>query len=501
MTTLNVLMLESNSDDALLLQRELRRAGYSLQTTVVQTEADFTSQLNPNIDVILADLTLPAYSAERALETLLQRGLDIPFILVTGGMSEETGVGFVARGAADYLLKDRLHRLGAAVKKAIDDRSARTERAHTERALEASEHRFRLMFDVSLDVILFIDASDGTILDSNPAAALLGYTPAELNGEHWSKIFPPDRPPSEAEVRSATTQGGTVIMTHLFRRADDTLIPMDLTATRLDQGDDGQRLLVTLRDVTERLRADAERATAQQLNNQFEREKLLNEQRQRFINFAAHEFKNPMTAIWSSNAMLLEYGERMTDAARQKHHKQIEEQIQRMLDLISDMLTVGRLNESATTLVREPVDLDAFTRAMVEEQRAVYPTQTYRIEAAPGGYTMLAEPKVLEQILNNLLGNAARYSPDKRTVEVRLSREQEMLVLSVSDQGIGIQPQDLATLFEPFKRGSNVGAIKGTGLGLSIVKQSVELHGGTIEVESTPGMGSTFTVRFPAAGG
>ena len=138
---------------------------------------------------------------------------------------------------------------------------------------------------------------------------------------------------------------------------------------------------------------------------------------------------------------------------------------------------------------------------MVEEQRAVYPTQTYRIEAAPAGYTMLAEPKVLEQILNNLLGNAARYSPDKRTVEVRLSREQEMLVLSVSDQGIGIQPQDLATLFEPFKRGSNVGAIKGTGLGLSIVKQSVELHGGTIEVESTPGMGSTFTVRFPAAGG
>lgn len=498
MTTLNVLMLESNSDDALLLQRELRRAGYVPQITVVQAEFDFVSQLNPNIDVILADLTLPSYSAEKALNTVLQRGLDIPFILVSGGMSEETGVGFVARGAADYLLKDRLHRLGAAVKKAIDDRTARSERSRTARALEASEHRFRLMFDVALDAILFIDATSGTILDSNPAVALLGYTPQALAGENWSKLYAPEFPPSESEVRAAAGSGGTVIMTHVFQRADGTLLPMDLTATRLAQGDEGPRLLVTLRDVTERVRADAERATAQQLNNQFEREKLLNEQRQRFINFAAHEFKNPITAILSSNAMLLEYGERMTDAARQRHHKQIEEQSQRMLDLISDMLTVGKLNEATTALDRDRIDLEAFTQEMIEEQRGLYPTQPYRFEAEPGDYTLMADRKLLHQIFGNLLGNAARYSPDKRQVTVRLRREGEVLSLSVADQGIGIVPQDLATLFEPFKRGSNVGAISGTGLGLSIVKQSVELHGGTIDVESAPGRGTTFTVRLPA---
>ena len=499
MTSLNVLMLESNSDDALLLQRELKRAGFTPQVTIVQTEADFVSQLDASYDVILSDVALPAYNAEKALDAVLQRQLDVPFILVSSTMTEEIGVDFVARGAADYLLKDRLHRLGPAITKAREEREARTERSRTARALEASEYRFRRMFEVSLDIILFVNAVDGTILEANPAVSLLGYEPRELIGRGWSVIFPPDTPPTAAEVRDAAASGSTVIMTHVFRSADGSLIPMDLTATPLEQDEKGKPLLVTLRDVTERLRADADRATAQQINNQFEREKLLNEQRQRFINFAAHEFKNPLTAIRSSNSLLLEYGERMTEIARRKHHEQIEEQVQRMLDLISDMLTVGRLNEGSATINLQRLDLAGFTRAMIEEIRSAYPAQPYRYDAELGDYTVAADPKLLQQILANLLGNAARYSPDKRLVTVKLSRERDTLVLRIADQGIGIRPEDLPTLFEPFKRGSNVGSIAGTGLGLSIVKQSVELHGGTIEVESALGYGSMFTVRLPAA--
>lgn len=499
MTALNVLMLESNADDALLLQRELRRAGFTPQVTIVQTEHDFVAQLDASFDVILADVTLPAYNAEKALDAVLQRHLDVPFILVSSTMTEETGVDFVARGAADYLLKDRLHRLGPAIAKAREDREARTERSRTERALEASEYRFRRMFEVALDVILFVNALDGTILEANPAVSLLGYEPHELVGKNWSVIFPRDTVPSADEVRDAASSGSTVIMTHVFHRADGSSIPMDLTATPLEQDQDGQRLLVTLRDVTERLRADAERATAQQLNHQFEREKLLNEQRQRFINFAAHEFKNPLTGIRSSNSLLLEYGDRMTDVARRRHHEQIEEQVQRMLDLISDMLSVGRLNQGSAGITLGHLDLAGFTRAMIDEIRTAYPTQPYRCDVDLADYTVAADPKLLQQILANLLGNAARYSPDKRLVTVKLTRERDTLILRVADQGIGIQPEDLPTVFEPFKRGSNVGSIAGTGLGLSIVKQSVELHGGTIEVESALGYGSMFTIRLPAA--
>lgn len=498
MTALNVLMLESNSDDALLLQRELRRAGFSPQVTVVQTEADFVARLDNDFDVILADVALPAYDAEKALDAVLQRRLDVPFILVSSNMTEETGVDFVARGAADYLLKDRLHRLGPAIAKAREDREARTERSRTERALEASEYRFRRMFEVALDAVLFVNAVNGTILEANPAVSLLGYTPDTLIGRNWSIIFPQDTVPSPEEVREAAS-GGTVIMTHNFRRATGENIPMDLTATPLEQDEGGQRLLVTLHDVTERLRADAERATAQQLNHQFEREKLLNEQRQRFINFAAHEFKNPLTAIRSSNSLLLEFGDRMTEPVRRRHHEQIEEQIQRMLDLISDMLSVGRLNDGRAGIDLKRIDLSGFTRAVIDDISTAYPTQPYRFDAELADYTIDADPKLLQQSLSNLLVNAARYSPDKRLVTVKLARERDTIILRVADQGIGIQPEDLSTVFEPFKRGSNVGGIAGTGLGLSIVKQSVELHGGTIEVESAPGYGSMFTIRLPAA--
>lgn len=498
MNTLNVLMLESNADDALLLQRELRRAGFNPQVTIVQTEADFISQLDSNFDVILADVALPTYDAKRALQAVLKREIEVPFILVSSAMTEETGVDFVSHGAADYLLKDRLHRLGAAITKAREDRAARTESTRTARALEASEYRFRRMFEVSLNVILFVDAQDGTVLEANPAVATLGYTPKALIGKPWSILFPPNIPPAADEVRAAAANGGTVILSHVFRRDDGSSISMDLTATPLEQVDNGQRLLVTLRDMTERLRADAERALAQQINNQFEREKLLNEQRQRFINFAAHEFKNPLTTIRSSNSMLLEYGERMSEVARRKHHQQIEEQVQRMLDLISDMLSVGRMNEGNVGINLQQIELAVFTQAMIDETRSSYPSQPYRYDVASADYMMAADPKLLHQILNNLFSNAARYSPDKRQVVVALTREGDTLILRVTDHGIGIRPEDLPILFDPFKRGGNVGSISGTGLGLSIVKQSVELHGGTIEVTSAPGQGSTFTVRLPA---
>lgn len=499
MTTLNVLMLESNPDDALLLQRELRRAGYIPQMTVVQTEPDFIAQLDVSIDIILSDLHLPSYSAEKALAELKRRGLDVPFILISGGMSEETGVGFVSKGAADYLLKDRLSRLGAAIKKALDDRAGRDERSRTARALAVSEQRFRHMFEVLPDVILFIDARDGTILDANPAVALLGYKPVDLAGKNWSMLFPENRYPNSDDVRTVAARGDTVVMTQFFNHRDGTNIVMDLMVTQLEYTEHGHRLLVNLRDATERMRADAERATAAQLNNQFEREKLLNEQRQRFINFAAHEFKNPMTAIRSSNAMLQEYGDHMSEAARRKHHEQIEAQIQKMLDLISDMLTVGRLNEGETALNLQTMDLANFTRAMVEEIRSIYPRYPITINISKGDYSLRADPKLLHQIVGNLLTNAVRYSPERRPITVTLAASGDSLTLSVSDKGIGIYEHDIPTLFDPFKRGSNVGSINGTGLGLSIVRQSVELHGGSIEVHSTPDKGSTFIVRMPAA--
>ena len=112
---------------------------------------------------------------------------------------------------------------------------------------------------------------------------------------------------------------------------------------------------------------------------------------------------------------------------------------------------------------------------------------------------MVVDPVLLRHVLENLLSNALKYSPDGSPVELCVTREEEALRLDVSDLGIGISQEDQGRLFETFHRGANVGEISGTGLGLSIVRGAVELHGGTVEVQSQLGVGTQFRVRIPCS--
>ncbi|MBW7880891.1 MAG: hybrid sensor histidine kinase/response regulator [Anaerolineae bacterium] len=502
MTPIHVLILDESAEDALLLQSELQRAGYVPSAVVVRTEAEFVKHLNPAVDAIFADVETPEFSAERAFDRVQEGAFDIPFIVVHGPGSEPASAELVERGAAAYVAKDHLDGLGIVVNRALADRENRRAQMLTARELALSEQRFRRMFEVSLDVILMIDAADGTVLDANPAATIaLGYPLADLIGGSWSRLFNKRYPPYANDVRSAAAGGGTVVLTHRFRHANGRFVPMDLTAILLEPGDETRsgRLLVTLRDISERLRADMQREEAQHLRGQFERERLLNDQRQQFLNFAVHEFKNPLSAIRSSNAMLQEYGERMTELTRQRHYQTIEAEVQRMLELINDMLTLGKLNAGVAAIDLQPLDLEATIRSVLEEMQGIHSDQTFTLTIQPGVYMMNADAKMIWQALFNLLSNAARYSPDHLTILVDLRHEDDSIILTITDQGIGVPPQDLPMLFDPFKRGSNVGSIAGTGLGLSIVKQSVELHGGTIGVQSELGVGTTFRIRLPAA--
>src|SRR4051812_24074118 len=132
---LRVLILEDRIEDAELVLYELKRGGFDARWQRVETEADFLAHLSPNLDIILSDYSMPQFSAPRALAALQESGLDIPFIIVTGTISEEIAVESIKRGAADYLLKDRLSRLGQAVTKAVERKHIRTEQRRVEDAL------------------------------------------------------------------------------------------------------------------------------------------------------------------------------------------------------------------------------------------------------------------------------------------------------------------------------------------------------------------------------
>ena len=178
-TPLRVLILEDRSADADLMLLELRRAGFEPDWKRVDTEKDYLASLDPGLDIILSDYSLPQFDGLRALTLLQDQGLDIPFILVTGGF-EELGIACMKQGASDYLIKDRLGRLGAAVTQALEEKKLRDEKQQAQQSMRESEERYRMLFEDSIDAIMIANG-EGKIIDFNYAALrMFGYSRDEM---------------------------------------------------------------------------------------------------------------------------------------------------------------------------------------------------------------------------------------------------------------------------------------------------------------------------------
>ena len=174
---LRVLLLEDRPSDAELIVYELERADFIPDWTRVDTESAFVAALSPSLDVILSDYHMPAFTAPRALELLRARSLDVPFIVVSGSIGEETAIELVKSGADDYLLKDRLSRLGQAVQRAIDERRLRTAKRDAERALGQAEERIRFALEASRVGVWEWDITSGAVQWSEMLEALHGLPP------------------------------------------------------------------------------------------------------------------------------------------------------------------------------------------------------------------------------------------------------------------------------------------------------------------------------------
>jgi len=251
---LRVLIVEDLAHDADLLVRELRRAGYAPDWEVVEDEAGYLSALARPLDVILSDYTLPKFDAPRALEILEDRRLDVPLIVITGSVGEETAAACIKRGAADYLLKDRLVRLGAAVGQALEQRRLREAARTSERAAAATHGRLEAIVDNALDAI-FVADDDGRYIDANPAACeLTGYSSSELMAlSVWDLTPAPDVASGRAAWRRFLGEGRAV-GEYALRRRDGTIVDVEFRAVANVLPHEH---VSACRDVTERKRAAA----------------------------------------------------------------------------------------------------------------------------------------------------------------------------------------------------------------------------------------------------
>ncbi|MGB7621953.1 MAG: PAS domain S-box protein [Terriglobia bacterium] len=255
---INVLLLEDNVSDTELMLHELRRAGFDPQWKRVDTEADFLAHLNPAPDIILADFKLPQFDGTRALQLLRERGLDVPFILVSGSIGEDLAVSVLKAGASDYLLKDRLARLGQAVSHALDQQKAQVEKRRVEQALIDNEQRFRTLIENSSDTICLL-APEGTFLYVGPSSArIIGYEGTELLGRNALEfIHPDDREYIRATLAELVhTPGERTTAQYRFKHREGSWIWIEGVGCNMVDEPSIQAIVVSYRDISTRKRTE-----------------------------------------------------------------------------------------------------------------------------------------------------------------------------------------------------------------------------------------------------
>lgn len=223
--------------------------------------------------------------------------------------------------------------------------------------------------------------------------------------------------------------------------------------------------------------------------------------RDQFLSVAAHELKTPLTAIQANTQLLERRLTRDTTLSErdQRTLRVINEQVTRLNNMILGLLDASRLEQGQLQVVRAPLDICQLIRSVIEEGRVTDPERIITLNCPPEALLVNGDSVRLEQVMNNLLQNAIKYSSPSTPIEVTVTQETNRVAVTFQDHGIGIPQAALPQLFQRFYRADNVHTtqISGTGIGLYVVKEIVTLHGGSVDVDSTEGVGSRFTVYLP----
>ncbi len=227
----------------------------------------------------------------------------------------------------------------------------------------------------------------------------------------------------------------------------------------------------------------------------------LSDLKSRFVSVTSHQFRTPMAIIQSNTDLVNMASKQSSDTIKpllNKATKRIKQEIENMVELMDDILILGRISEgNSLKLNKKSTDLVQFCESLILDFDEVHNNERQvKLVVLGAPKEMRLDKKLIRHALMNLLSNALKYSVDTNPT-LQIEFDKACVLLKVIDRGIGIPAGDMPNLFQPFQRAGNVGAIKGTGLGLSISKEYVELHGGTMQVESKLNDGSTFTITLP----
>jgi PAS domain S-box-containing protein len=369
-----------------------------------------------------------------------------------------------------------------------------THRKLAEAALKNSEIRYRRLFESAHDGILILDAQTLKIIDANPFMTdLLGYSHDELLGkELWEIGLFKDKEASQAANRELK-QNAFIRYEHLpLETRNGQKVEVEFVSNVYAEFVQ-QVVQCNIRDITARRRLE------RQLLEQAAALADLDRRKDEFLAMLSHELRNPLAPIL--NAVEVLQSERTENRRQQKAEAIIERQVGQLTHLVDELLDVSRTITDRIQLRREQVAVSGIAERAVETVRPLLDQRQHELTVSlpPDPISVYGDAARLEQVVTNLLTNAAKYTNEGGHIWLSVQQEGDKAVLRVRDTGVGIAPAFLPHLFDLFTQAerSSDRSQGGLGIGLALVKRLVEMHEGTIGVSSTLGQGSEFVVSLP----
>jgi len=486
--SLKALIVDDREHDAALLVRALKRGDFDLTFTRVDTEPAMVAALaRQSWDIVFADYSMPHFNVEGALAVVAEAGLDIPFIVVSGSVGEETAVEVMRAGAHDLILKHNLKRLTPAVERELEAAKTRRERKAADAELDREREHLRQLMRGVPDAICFKDTERRYVrLNDREMQNLNVPDGAPVIGETADRFLasgPAAKRRADEEYVLAT---GEALVDRVERHvAPDGSVRWLSATVAPTRGEFGGvvGIVEIARDITESKRQE-------QLKNEF-------------IATVSHELRTPLTSIIGS-LRLIESGAAgpCSDTATRLFKISLEN-CRRLVAIVNDILDIEKIDAGKMTFTEKPVDVLALLDqvAQANQGMAAQHGVAVRLDRASAAGSISTDPDRLTQVITNLVSNGIKFSPRGADVVLSAETSEDRVCINVRDHGPGIPPDYKDRIFEKFVQVDATDQRRrgGTGLGLSIAKQIVSQLGGSIGFADAPGGGTVFTVGLKAA--
>lgn len=509
---LRILHLEDNPHDRELIQEILQNEGVGMAITSAATRVEFVRALEQaEFDIILSDKSLPAFDGLEALHLAKEIRPDVPFVFVSGSMGEEAAIETIKHGATDYVLKDRLNRLHLAIGRAIREAEQIQKTNRSAEALRRSEERFQLIARASNDIIWDWNIENNTCWISH-SIHRFGYTDdVSTGGRPWLDHVPAEDRPRVLEAFNKCLEGEDHFWSdeYPFLRKDGVVAHI-FNRGYIMRNAEGRatRIVGAMMDITERKAAEEkikqQEAARKQLEAQFLRAQRL-QNIGALASGIAHDLNNVLSPILMGVPFLKE---QITDDSSLNVLSAMESSAMRGAGIVKQVLTFAR----GTTEERAILQPNHLITEMVRIMRETFPKSIQiKTQCDSAAWEIEGNATQIHQILLNLCVNARDAMPnggmltitsanvtlhESKTSHGLTTGPGDYVQVQVSDSGTGIPPEIQNEIFKPFFTTKDPST--GTGLGLSTTMTIIQSHQGSIQVESTPGRGTVFTLLFPA---